>query len=385
MFIDYLRYVAFNGYLRSFFEERLSDYVEAEVTTGQHLRFAPPYVHRHLPYLRYPDVEGLLHYYNYYDLGFRIEHWFPGFITKELSNRPVTFTYDDYDRPDLEVIIDVDPKRWSDRYIERRNYEGTTIVYRPVSAAKAHWRSGDRIFPESNVHAGHGTICGLFCASNGDCFALTCGHVVNNASQVFIEGTRRKFWKLQLPSTGRRLGDVRHFTLCDKSPNLTMQEQQLDAALIKIEGVDCRKHEDRPLSTSVRSISTLLQEEIVSFHGSVRRRDTVARVLSLTVKKSIDLLNDGILRDVGDVIMLGHPARQYFVQSVSRPGDSGAAVRLAPDSKNAKWGEWHGMILGSDEAGAYATHAEHLWAWASKKIGDPEMDFAFELEGPLNS
>src|ERR1051326_3907238 len=122
MFIDYLRYVAFNGYLRSFFEERLSDYVEAEVTTGQHLRFAPPYVQRFLPYVPYSDVEGLLHYHHYYDLGFRIENWFPGFITKELSNRPVTFTYDYDRRPDLEIIIDVDPKRWSDRYIEPRNY-----------------------------------------------------------------------------------------------------------------------------------------------------------------------------------------------------------------------------------------------------------------------
>lgn len=44
MLIDYLRYLAFGDRLRPFFEEGLSEYVDPETTTGQHLRFAPRFL-----------------------------------------------------------------------------------------------------------------------------------------------------------------------------------------------------------------------------------------------------------------------------------------------------------------------------------------------------
>jgi hypothetical protein len=71
----------------------------------------------------------------------------------------------------------------------------------------------------------------------------------------------------------------------------------------------------------------------------------------------------------------------YVSQRVSRPGDSGAAVRqdFSEVGPFRELNQWHGMILGSDEGGAYATHAEHLWEWAAQQIRDPQLDFMFEV------
>jgi hypothetical protein len=100
----------------------------------------------------------------------------------------------------------------------------------------------------------------------------------------------------------------------------------------------------------------------------VRARWIPARILAVTVRKSIDLTKSGTLHSVGDVLMLGHRHPQYVVQFVSRPGDSGAAVRQDFSSVGpfTELNQWYGMILGSDESGAFATHAEFLWAWASQ-------------------
>lgn len=117
------------------------------------------------------------------------------------------------------------------------------------------------------------------------------------------------------------------------------------------------------------------------FRGGGRAGETLARVSAVTVRKSIDLRSDGRLRSVGDVLMLGHRHPMYFVQNVSRPGDSGAAVRqdFASVGYFSEQNSWYGMILGSDEGGAYANYAEHLFAWAAQETGDAQLEFFYEM------
>jgi hypothetical protein len=78
--------------------------------------------------------------------------------------------------------------------------------------------------------------------------------------------------------------------------------------------------------------------------------------------------------------MLGHRQSMYFYQPVSRPGDSGAAVRQDFSSVGgfSELNQWYGMILGGDEAASFATHAEFLWAWAAQMMQDPNVEFVFE-------
>jgi len=55
MLLDYLRYVAFEGRLRSFFDDAVYNYVDRDETTGQHLRFSRDYLGRLFESLHYRD------------------------------------------------------------------------------------------------------------------------------------------------------------------------------------------------------------------------------------------------------------------------------------------------------------------------------------------
>lgn len=391
MIVDYLRYVAFAGRLRDFFERDLFDYVEPEATTGQHLRFAPEYIEKRLGWRGQTIVRDL--------------HWDPharDVIFEELKEkigvatvadgliglhfrvgeRPPTHLYVELRAPDLEIIVDIDPRHWSEKHQNRRAYHETPVVYRRSGPATGGIQSGARIQAASQTQNMYGTLCGVFSASGGSAFALTCGHVVAPTSEVMEERPFR-IWKLRLGSYFAYLGKTSHHSMCELEKARETLETRLDAALIKLEAPATRKQACgkalRP--AAIKPISSLVQEEPVAFRGAGRPADTLARILAVTVRKSIDLFDDGKLSSLTDALMLGHRQPMYILQPVNRPGDSGAALRQGVSFAGSVTNEnqWYGMIVGGDETSAYATHAESLWAWAAEVTSSNDLEFAFEI------
>jgi hypothetical protein len=386
--IDYLRYVAFRGRLRTFFEDALYNFVDPSITTGQHLRFAPDYLDRQVglrgqeiisdlywkPHSRDLILERLKH-----DIGLAGG---PDSLAEpqyQIGSPPSTFVYNELRPPELEIIVDINPDQWTESYSERRSYENTPIIFRRAGPATPNVRSGDKLFDEHRGQSSYGTLCGVFYTTKGQGFALTCGHVAGDRSHVSIE-QRRYIWRLPLWPRFTSLGITRYHAMCGPAKQMVSVQTQLDAALIEvgptITGLNSPKVTRQ---ATIKPISTILQEEPVRFRGG-RSLDTLARISAVTVRKSIDLYKDNQLREVGDVLMLGHRQPMFIAQRVSRPGDSGAAIRQ--DYSNVgpftELNQWHGMLLGSDEGGAFATYSEHLWAWAAQKTGDLNMDFVFD-------
>ncbi|MCK1740180.1 hypothetical protein IVA80_04685 [Bradyrhizobium sp. 139] len=157
-------------------------------------------------------------------------------------------------------------------------------------------------------------------------------------------------------------------------------ETRIDAALVKLKapaafnwcGASVR-------GAVVKPISSLLQEEPVAFRGAGRPGDTLARISAVTVRKSIDLFDSGELSSLTDALMIGHRQPMYILLPVSRPEDSGAALRQGFSFAGSvtKEKQWYGMIVGGDETSAYATHAESLWAWAAEVTNNHDLEFAF--------
>ena len=388
MLIDYLRYQAFAGRLQEFFEEGLYNYVDPEHSTGQHLRFAPDWIDSHWGFFGHDLIEGF--YDGRYSRGLAMARVldrlgltrFPDALMQSgfaLGERPPTHRYKDADFPRLEVIIDIDPKNWREGYSESRSYEDTPITYRRSAPARANFSTGDRIVDKFEKRGGYGTLCGLLQTEDGRTFGLTCGHVTRDRGEVLVEHPRR-FWRFEFGSTFSSFGSTRRHTMCGPEMKIGRLTTQLDAALIA-----CNRRIERSQSEAVigqaflKPISSVLQEEPVQFRGASRHRSTPARISALTVRKSIDLFNDGNLHSVGDVLMLGHRERMYVIQPVSRPGDSGAAVRfgLSESGPFELINQWYGMVLGGDEHSAYASHAECIWAWVGDTLSTRNLDFYF--------
>lgn len=388
MLIDYLRYQAFSGRLRNFFEEGFNEYVDHNQSTGQHLRFAPDWIDSHWGFYGHEIIEDFYDFRHSRDrvmarilseLGFTRS---PGVSTHSkiaLGEKPPAYQYKDGAFPKLEIIIDIHPKHWSEQYSDTSSYEGTRILYRRSAPARANFRAGDRLVDKFQKRGGYGTLCGLIQTDDERTFGLTCGHVTRDRGEVLVEHPRR-FWRFELGSTFSSFGSTRHYTMCGPETKIGGFTTQLDAALIA-----CDRRIERSQSEAVigqaflKPISSVFQEEPVHFRGANRRRATPARISAVTVRKSIDLFNDGNLHSVGDVLMLGHRERMYIVQPVSRPGDSGAAVRFGL-SENGPFeliNQWYGMVLGGDEHSAYASHAECIWAWVADTLSTRNLDFYF--------
>lgn len=385
MLIDYLRYQAFAGQLQGLFEEGLYNYVDPEHSTGHHLRFAPDWIDSHSGH---DLIEAL--YDGRHSRGRAMARVldrlgltrFPDSLTQSgfaLGERPPTYRYKDSHFPPLEVIIDIDPKHWSERYSEPRSYEDTPITYRRSAPARASYSAGDRLIDRLQKRGGYGTLCGLFKTEDGRTFGLTCGHVTRDRGEVLVEHPRR-FWRFEFGSTFSSFGSTRHHTMCSPEIKIGRPTTQLDAALIASNRrIEWSQSEAVIRQAFLKPISSVFQEEPVQFRGASRHRSTPARISALTVRKSIDLFNDGNLHSVGDVLMLGHRERMYIVQPVSRPGDSGAAVRFGMSETGPFEiiNQWYGMVLGGDEHSAYASHAECIWAWVGDALSTRELDFYF--------
>jgi hypothetical protein len=389
MLIDYLRYQAFAGRFRGFFEDGLYNYVDPEHSTGQHLRFSPEWIDSRWGIFGYEYIQSYFDGRCSPDLAMshimdrmRVRRYSDGIKQSNFSlgNGPPSHRYDDEGFAEMQIVIDVDPKRWEEkRYSENPSYEGASIVYRRSGPARANYSAGDRLVDKFQKRGGYGTLCGIFQTDDGRAFGLTCGHVTRDRGEVLIEHPRR-FWRFEFGSTFTSFGSTRHHTMCGPEMKIGRVTTQLDAALI-----GCNRRIERTQSEAVigqaflKPISSVLQEEPVKFRGASRHRSTPARISALTVRKSIDLFNDGNLHSVGDVLMLGHRERMYIVQPVSRPGDSGAAVRfgLSESGPFELINQWYGMVLGGDEHSAYASHAECIWAWVGDTLSTRNLDFYF--------
>lgn len=388
MLIDYLRYQAFSGRLQGFFEEGLYNYVDPEETTGQHLRFSPDWIDHHWGYYGHKIIYDPYFWDRKSDvtlasLADRLglsRHSGTHLLSEiTLGERPPTHSYREDLFPHLDIIIDIDPNHWSKRYSESRSYEDIPIVYRRSGHARANFGTGDRLVDRFQKRAGYGTLCGVFETAAGQTFGLTCGHVTRDRGEVLAEHPRR-FWKFEFGSTFSAFGSTVHHTICGPEVKIGKVTTQLDAALVAIHKKIERSPSDESTNHAyLKPIMSLLQEEPVQFKGASRHRATPARVSAVTVRKSIDLFNDGALHSVGDVLMLGHRERMYIAQPVSRPGDSGSAVRFgySESGRFELLNQWYGMVLGGDEQSAYASHAECIWAWAAKCLSGQSLDFYF--------
>lgn len=383
MLIDYLRYQAFSGRLQSFFTEGLSKYVDPKETTGQHLRFAPEWIDELWGYYAHDLMErsfsSRLITSAANQLGLKRHS---GSILQSevtLGERPPTHKYEEDVFPHLQIIIDIDPSHWGERFSEQRSYEDIPIVYRRSGPARANFGTGDRLVDRFQERAGYGTLCGVFETDAGQAFGLTCGHVTRDRGEVLVEHPRR-LWKLNFGSTYSAFGSTLHHTICGPEVKIGNVTTQLDAALVAAHKRIKRSREDRVINHAyIKPIASVLQEEPVHFKGASRHSATLARVSAVTVRKSIDLYNDGTLHSVGDVLMLGHRERMYMVQQLSRPGDSGSAVRfgLSKTGPFETINQWYGMVLGGDEQSTYASHAEFIWAWAAQCLPSENLDFYF--------
>jgi len=385
--VDYLRYVAFEGRLRAFFQDAMFKYVDQTHTTGQHLRFDPAYLDEMFDsaswYSRHQGgyYEEIVLKHLMYKMG--LEGGPDGLTAPrfKLKSPTRTFIYKERRLPNLQIIIDIDPYHWGARYSERREYDNIPIIYRRSSPAMADFESGEKLFDKRLGPSRHGTLCGFFEGGKGKVFALTCGHVTAEGAEVAIE-QRSRIWKLPLWSKAKKIGQTRYVETCNPVPSTGgALHTSLDAALIEVtnKNVFSKGREDDRTAT-VMPISGICQESPVRFRGSGRIIDTLARISAVTVRKSIDLFRNGELREVGDVLMLGHRNHTYITKRVSRRGDSGAAVRQdVPFSPYSSINQWYGMVLGSDDGGAYATYSEHLWTWVAEMTNDSEIEFVFAL------
>lgn len=391
MIVDYLRYVAFAGRLRDFFERDLFDYVEPEATTGQHLRFAPEYIEKRLGWRGQTIVRDLHWDPHARDLIFEELKEKIGVVTVadgltqdhfRTGQRPPTHLYVELRAPDLEIIVDIDPRHWSGKYLNRRSYNGAPVIYRRSGPATGTIRSGAIIREDSRKQNVQGTLCGLFYGDGGPIFALTCGHLVGPGSEIAVE---RPFqiWKLRLGSHFVCIGKTSHHSLRELGKARELVETRVDAALVKFEAPGAlrqvRAKVVRP--AAIKPIASVLQEEPIAFRGAGRPADTLARISAVTIRKSINLFDDGKASSLTDALMLGHRQPMYILQPVSRPGDSGAALRQGFSFARSvtKENQWYGMIVGGDETSAYATYAESLWAWAAEATNNHNLEFAFEI------
>lgn len=364
------------------------NYVDPEETTGQHVRFSPDWIDSHWGYFGHELVERFYNGRHAPDVAIaRIlertglaRHSDPLLQSSiVIGERPPTHKYKDDGFPRLEIIIDIEPRHWSERYSEARSYEDTPIVYRRSGPARANLSAGDRLVDRFQKRGGYGTLCGVFETDDGRAFGLTCGHVTRDRGEVLVEHPRR-FWRFELGSTFSALGSTQHHTICGPEVKIGRITTQLDAALVASSKRIERSRSEAVINHAfLKPISSVLQEEPVQFRGASRNRTTPARISALTVRKSIDLFNDGDLHSVGDVLMLGHRDRMYILQPVSRPGDSGSAVRfgLSESGPFELLNQWYGMVLGGDEHSAYASHAECIWAWAAESLSTRNLDFYF--------
>lgn len=369
--IDYLRYLAFHGRLSAFVQEGFREHAGDRVVNGLHLRLSSTELQEAARCYNPPwqlVAEGTpLDWLSHDCLGLRST----GNVLGDKSGVQ-TWEYEEERPLRVEAIIDIDPRSWSEELSEPREAEFGTVRLRRASPATSHLGSGDVIFDKAKGRKRHGTIAGIFRSGTGAGYALTCGHVAK--ADASIASWNRRPWYRPWGEESL-IGQVAFASLPPAYTGARWPETAVDAALIRLQA-SARLSGHPPASP--RAIAAMIQEEPVHFHSGSRRSSVRARIAGVTIWKAVDLYGKDQMYDLGDVLMLGHPHHMYGASSVSRPGDSGAAVQGGWPSTNLTHpSDWYAMIVGSDQSGAYATYAESICKWAAGRIDDGDLDFFY--------
>jgi hypothetical protein len=358
--------------MRAFVSEGFREYAGDRVVNGLHLRVSPKEIQDALR--RYCPPWQLV------SDGIPLDWLVHSFFGLSSTGRVLgdktgvrTLEYDDKRPLKVEAIIDIDPRSWSEDLTEPRQTDFGTVRLRRASPATSHLGTGDVIFDRGKGRDKHGTVAGIFRSGAGADYALTCGHVAKaNAS---VSSWDRRPWYRPWAKESL-VGKVAYASLPPVHTGTRWHETAVDAALIPLQQVSTGMSRHSPAAP--RAVAAMIQEEPVHFHSGSRHVSVRARVAGVTIWKAIDLYGKDQMYDLGDVLMLGHPHHMYGASTVSRPGDSGAAVQGGWPSANTRPpADWYAMIIGSDQSGAYATYAESVWRWAGHQIDDGELDFYY--------
>jgi len=224
-----------------------------------------------------------------------------------------------------------------------RDYEGYAIKYRISPPISGQFSRGDAI---SNAQTQKvGTICGFLGGTNiSAIFALTCGHVGH------LKGDN-------IENLGIVIDVITPMAHSPCNRYATPNSNSVDAALIEVSQTAII---NMGPSCDLKPITMITPGDLIEFRGRGGRGRRPARVCSATIWKQIDLYNDGNLNCCGDIFEIGHRAPVYVQSSLSRPGDSGAAIL-----RNGQPDEWFGMLIGGSGSSSYASYAEHILDWAA--------------------
>ncbi|MFB6414943.1 MULTISPECIES: hypothetical protein [Bradyrhizobium] len=357
MSLDFLRALAFSGELTSFFREDPLSLIERGAN-GIQLRFDDDFMRAAFEGARESSYEPITNWYQGRPVSTLVS-----LAIQEIWNgdRKAIFEHRRYSlgqwyernngekRKSINILVDVaDPKHplFSEGPTQ---YEGYRIKYRAAGPIQPHYMCGDSI--KVGATKGYGTICGFFRDTAGErTYALTCGHVGHRKGVSITSPERRKAIKLGkvdslIVPTGR--GPCNRYA--DPTAN------GVDAALIKI---DPHVSIEAGSPRTVHPVAAISQGDLVEIRG--RGGPKQAQVISATIWKQIDLFKTGTMYCCGDIFELGFREPVYFQTSLSRPGDSGAAV-LRPGLPD----EWFGMLIGGYGPTSYASYAAHIVDWAT--------------------
>lgn len=344
MAIDFLRNLAFDGFMQGFLQDDLFEF--GEKSTGVSIRFSDDYIRRH-----YRKTERDLRR-NEYE-GYRSDG-----IDEELSSLTDELRFNNRDsvgflkdKSSIEIVVDYE-KRESDWISDAPdNWEGISIRYREMGPIISSYSPGDPICGGIK----NGTLCGFLSDPSGNnMYALTCGHVAENIGTQVSHKSQNTL----------NLGQTAYSVLPANAGNCSFRAQPnsdgVDAALIEVNPSVSLQH---GTSRVVEPISRIDQGDLLQFHGQGSRRNRPAKVWAATIWKKIDLRNDGKLLCCGDLCELTHQSVQYVLSSLAQPGDSGSAVVRSTNPN-----EWVGMIIGRAGGSAFACYAEHVLDWADSKV-----------------
>lgn len=348
MSLDFLRRLAFEGELKNFFAEDIFGF--GERATGLSLRFDPEFLYAVGRSVYHSDRFG--NRSNVYQ-----EDGFSSVLSQVLVHWDDEKRWDDHHyypwskgrREIVQIVVDHEPG--SDLRREGRdNFEGFPIKYRQQGPIVPQFACGSQIQAPSTKL---GTICGFFeDGATGRAYGLTCGHVANGVGDKMkgsgrLTGTFGDVVAREVPaSTGN----------CNRHAQAGMNS--VDAAFVEIDSsVTLNVGLDRTLA----AISGINDGDYVTFVGQGSRKSAKARVMSATIWKRFDANRDGNLVCFGDIFEISHPNTQYVATSLSRDGDSGAAV-LKPGI-NGEPDEWIGMLIGSQRSSSYVCYAENVMNW----------------------
>jgi len=202
-----------------------------------------------------------------------------------------------------------------------------------------------------------GTLGGLlFDTSSRSPYIVTCAHVVGDV------GSNARYRRLKWMNRYEHLGSVNY----RKIPDTIVSDEicngranpracKVDVALIKCE-VPLNELAENGIVTkvnSIRSISSMSRNDIVSFNGKTSGR-IEARLGAVTLWDTVFFGNER--RCFGELFEIKPLERQYIVEELAKPGDSGSWVISELDTLV----EWNGMIVSADGSQAYACYAENI-------------------------